>query len=80
VKFTQYFFYTRQRPDRAGIKMKWIETVYNHPLATETQQDGRIRRWGYIAEVDKYLRLVLLQDGKTIHNAFLDRDYKGPKP
>ena len=41
------------------------------------QEDGRIRRWGKIAESeDRYLRVVLLSDGETIHNAFFDRSFK----
>nr|WP_319420540.1 hypothetical protein [Pleurocapsa sp. FMAR1] len=40
------------------------------------QTDGRIRHWIYIAELSKYLRVVTLEDGETIHNAFLDRNFK----
>ncbi len=42
----------------------------------EVQEDGRIRRWIYIKEADKYLRVVFLQDGETVHNAFFDRNFK----
>jgi hypothetical protein len=41
----------------------------------EIQRDGRIRLWGYAASLDGYLRVVLLSDGETVHNAFLDEDY-----
>ncbi|WP_089728266.1 hypothetical protein [Candidatus Thiosymbion oneisti] len=78
MKFTRYFLYTRQRPDRAGIELAWIEAVDRRPLATQVQKDGRIRKWGYIAEVEKYLRIVLLEDGETVHNAFFDRDFQEP--
>jgi hypothetical protein len=47
-----------------------------HPLKTEIQADGRIRKWGYVKEMGKYLRIILLEDGETIHNAFFDRGYK----
>ncbi len=76
MKFTQYFLYTRQRADRAMIDTAWIESVVREPVATEVQQDGRIRKWGYIAEEGKYLRVILLEDGETIHNAFFDRGFK----
>ena len=47
------------------------------PEAEWIQKDGRIRRWCRICEMDnKYLRVVLLPDGKTVHNAFFDRDFK----
>ncbi|MCB2262774.1 MAG: hypothetical protein LGR52_07540 [Candidatus Thiosymbion ectosymbiont of Robbea hypermnestra] len=78
MKFTRYFLYTRQRPDRAGIELAWIEAVNRQPLVTQVQQDGRIRKWAYIEEVGKYLRIVLLEDGETLHNAFFDRDFQEP--
>lgn len=40
------------------------------------ENDDRIRYWGYVQELDKYLRVVTLADGKTVHNAFPDRDFK----
>ncbi|MGK7938614.1 MAG: hypothetical protein AB4062_00350 [Crocosphaera sp.] len=36
----------------------------------------RIRHWCYIEELGKYLRVVTLDDGETIHNAFPDRNFK----
>jgi len=76
MKYTKYFLHTRQRPDRKNIKMEWIKFVYTSPEHQKTQKDGRIRNWGYIKEVNKYLRIVILEDGETIHNAFFDRDFK----
>ncbi|NTW50547.1 MAG: hypothetical protein HGB19_12620 [Chlorobiales bacterium] len=77
MKATQYFEYTRNRPDRARIKDEWIKFVIENPEEVETQSDGRIRKWAKIDEAGKYLRVVLLEDGETIHNAFFDRSYKG---
>jgi len=34
------------------------------------------RRWAQIAEADKVLRVILLADGETVHNAFVDRSFK----
>ena len=31
MKFTQYFLHTRERPDRQGIKVEWIEQVFYNP-------------------------------------------------
>ncbi len=77
MKFTQYFLHTKQRPDRAEIKFEWIQDVVDHPLQVQIQLDGRIKKWGYIPEENKFLRVVLLQDKVTIHNAFFDRNFKG---
>ncbi|MBA7506039.1 hypothetical protein ES706_04719 [subsurface metagenome] len=79
MKFTQYFLYTRKRLDRAVIKDGWIERAINKPIQTEIQSDARIRKWVKIQEVNKYLRVILLPDGETVHNAFFDRDYKEAK-
>lgn len=42
MKFTQYFLFTRDRPDRQEIRLEWIEQVFNHPEKEEIQFDGRI--------------------------------------
>jgi hypothetical protein len=77
MKTTQYFRYTRLRPDRASIKDEWIEFVIKNPLKEEHQSDGRIRKWARISEMDnRALRIILLEDGETVHNAFFDRNFK----
>ena len=77
MKTTQYFQYTRQRPDRAVIQNEWIERVIENPLREEIQSDGRIRRWARIPEMEnRVLRVILLEDGETVHNAFFDRNFK----
>lgn len=76
MKFTRYFTYTRQRPDRQRIKEEWIARAMQHPLREEVQFDGRIRRWTWVEEEDRYLRVILLPDGETVHNAFFDRDFQ----
>jgi hypothetical protein len=77
MKFTQYFLYIMQRPDRVKIKMEWIEETIKNPDYTEVQLDGRIRKWKKIEEEGKFLRIILLPDRETIHNAFFDRSFKG---
>ena len=43
---------------------------------SSVQTDGRIRKWGWIEEAGRFLRVILLADGETVHNAFWDRSYK----
>ena len=76
MKFTQYFLYTRNRPDRLCIKEEWIQNAIDNPVRAEVQKDGRLRKWIYVKEVDKYLRVILLADGVTVHNAFFDRSFQ----
>ena len=76
MKTTKYFEATRQRADRAMIKTAWIAEVIASPEAEHVQADGRIRRWARIAEYEgRWLRVVLLADGETVHNAFFDRRF-----
>ena len=77
MKCTGYFLATRARPDRAMIHDEWIEHVIRHPVRQIVQADGRIRRWAAIAQMHgMYLRVILLPDGETVHNAFFDRSFK----
>jgi hypothetical protein len=76
MKFTRYFVAVRKRSDRAMITDQWINRAIKHPTREEIQSDGRIRRWARIDEVEgRYLRVVLLPDGETVHNAFFDRRF-----
>ena len=34
------------------------------------------KNWIYIPDERKYLRVIFLSDGETVHNAFFDRDFK----
>ena len=77
LKFTEYFLHTRVRADRRYTQLKWIEQAVAHPITEYVQSDGRIRRWAKIPEAGgKVLRLVLLEDGQTVHNAFFDRSFR----
>ena len=76
MKFTQYFEAMRQRPDRALIQLEWIQRVIANPVREQVQADGRIRVWAPIKEMgDRYLRVILLPDRETVHNAFFDRRF-----
>ncbi len=66
----------RQRADRARIKEEWIQFALTNPENVEIQSDGRVRKWVRIPEVGKYLRVIVLEDGETIHNASFDRTYR----
>ena len=76
MRFTRYFETLRSRPDRAIITDLWIQFVIDHPVKEVIQEDGRIRRWAAIDEAEgRYLRVILLPDGETVHNAFFDRSF-----
>ena len=71
---TEYFQHVRKRADRAIIADEWILRAIRTPIRQEVQSDGRIRRWARIPEFEnRALRVILLDDGTTVHNAFFDR-------
>lgn len=80
MKCTQYFLETRNRSDRRVIQNEWIFRAIKNPIREEKQSDGRIRRWISVPEMDnRILRVILLEDRETVHNAFFDRSYKKDK-
>mgnify|MGYP005812656417 CR=1 FL=1 len=79
MKTTTYFReqVLRKRP---YLRAEWCERVVKAPIAREVQSDGRIRYWGTVAEMPgRVLRVVTLEDGETIHNAFPDRNFRMPQ-
>ncbi len=75
MKTTRYFE-EQILKKRTYITFEICLQVISNPLKQETQQDGRTRYWGFVPELNKVIRVVLLEDGETIHNAFMDRNFK----
>lgn len=75
---TRYFEEQVMRK-RAYLTVEMCRHVLDEPLAREVQLDGRIRHWGMVTlpgeSEARILRVVTLDDGETLHNAFLDRGY-----
>ena len=74
-RFTLYFerAVLRKRP---YLRREWCIEVVLHPERQDAQPDGRLRFWARVPELGgRYLRVVTLIDGRTIHNAFPDRGY-----
>lgn len=76
---TRYFVeqVIRKRP---YIDPDWCVRVMANALQREVQSDGRIRFWGEVTDPRdgkvRVLRVVTLDDGETIHNAFFDRGFQ----
>jgi len=75
MKTTRYFE-EQVLVKRPYLQREWCQLAINQPLQREVQENGRIRHWVYISELGKYLRVVTLEDGETVHNAFPDRNFK----
>jgi hypothetical protein len=79
LKTTRYFEeqVLRKRP---YMQRQWCFEVVGAPVRREVQADGRIRFWGRVVlsgeARPRYLRVVTLDDGETVHNAFFDRNFR----
>ena len=74
--FTSYFEKEVLR-GRPYLKKEWCIRVCDSPIKVEPQEHNRFRFWGEVTELEgKILRVVTLEDKKTIHNAFPDRSFK----
>jgi hypothetical protein len=82
MKTTRYFEeqVLRKRP---YVDLGQCAEAIAHPLAQIVQDDGRIRHWGRVVDnrdgKTRVLRVVTLDDGETIHNAFFDRNFRGDR-
>jgi hypothetical protein len=80
---TRYFIeqVLRKRP---YLTLEACQTVVRAPLEKSAQIDGRIRHWGKVTlpneSEPRILRVVTLEDGVTIHNAFPDRNFRKDAP
>ena len=72
---TTAYFENEVMVKRPYLKREWIELALRKPIRRQRQKDGRYRMWVYIEERDWYVRVVTLEDGETVHNAFPDRDF-----
>ncbi len=75
LKTTGYFdnFASQKHPE---IQREWLQYVLTNPVKTENQANNRISYWRNIAEAENsVLRVITLEDGATVHNAFFDRNF-----
>lgn len=92
MKTTRYFReqVLRKRP---YLDPAWCSAVIAAPLRRDSQVGGRVRYYGKILDPRDYgkildprdgetrvLRIITLDDGETVHNAFFDRGYREDAP
>lgn len=80
---TTRYFREQVLRKRPYLSIKLCRDVLASPLRRQVQEDGRIRCWGEASLPEgggrRILRVVTLEDGETIHNAFFDRGYRESK-
>ncbi|MDD3847613.1 MAG: hypothetical protein PHC90_14790 [Syntrophorhabdaceae bacterium] len=75
-RFTEYFEKEVLRK-RSYLQKEWCIRVVENPIRVEPQESNRFRFWGVVPEMeDRILRVITLNDRRTIHNAFPDRGFK----
>lgn len=83
MKTTRYFD-EQVRRKRPYIDLSWCRNIIAAPLRRELQPDGRVRYWGEVRlpgeSAPRFLRVVTLAEGETVHNAFFDRRYTRNQP
>ena len=76
MKITDYF---RRRvledPDRSDITVEMCERIVTAAEYTNQQDNGLWQIWGYVPELDRYVRVITSEDRERLVNAFKDRNY-----
>lgn len=75
MKFTTHFI-EDVMPKRPYLDTELLVGIINNPIRREIQDDNKIKLWSYSSKHNKYVRVILLEDGETIHTAFFDRNFK----
>jgi hypothetical protein len=71
----------RAGPAKAALSRARVDRVRAARPRAEVRSTRRpVRYWGYIPALERWLRVVTLADGETVHNAVPDRDFEGPPP
>lgn len=75
MKTTRYFEeqILRKRP---YIKREWCEQALREPVRSEVAIRWTCPSLGSDSRLERYWRVVTLEDRMTVHNAFLDRNFK----
>jgi hypothetical protein len=79
VDKTTVYFRERVLRDRPYLTLDVCRAVLANPVRREVEANGRIRHWAIVQVPGlgrRALRVVTLEDGETIHNAFPDRRFR----
>lgn len=66
---TTWYYENVARRRHPEVRDEWVERILTNPHHIEIQPDGRIRYYGYIEEVEKWIR-VIVDDGKLLNRFF----------
>ena len=76
---TTFHFDNDALRNRPYLSLALCIEALNNQIHREEQVDGRIRIWGMVTipgeSRQRILRVVLLEDGETVHTAFIDSGF-----
>lgn len=64
-----------ENPKRAGITVELCEKIVRRAEYTEQQHDGLWRIWGYVPEMDRWVRVTTSEDREALITAHKDRNF-----
>ena len=73
---TSRYFEEQILKKRTYLTLEMCIKIIENPIKEKIQEDGRKRYWGLVPGLNKIIRVVVLEDGETLHNAFMDRSFK----
>jgi hypothetical protein len=62
-------------PDRSDITVEMCERIVAAAEYTNQQDDGLWQIWGYVPELDRYVRVITSANRERLINAFKDRNF-----
>lgn len=76
IETTDYFRRSvMEDPDRTDISVEMCERVVSAAEYTNQQENGLWQIWGYVPELDGYIRVITSADREKLVNAFKDRNF-----
>ncbi len=76
MKITDYFSSSvLEDPDRSNITVEMCERIVPAAEYTNQQDNGLWQIWGYVPELDRYVRVITSADREWLINAFKDRNF-----
>ncbi len=78
MKTNPYFERWARSKHPEANREDWVESVLSAPTGQEDkdQPDGRTALTGFIREAGKWMRVIVEEDGETVHTAFFIPDYE----
>ncbi len=64
-----------ENPKRAGITVALCERIVEAAEYTNQQDDGLWQIWGYVPELDRYVRVITSEDREALITAHKDRNF-----